>query len=247
MTTTPTPDLRARLQAAAPGEGDGLRRGLWLGFLDPYGLEAAIGSGLDWIGVDLQHGNLEPPDLPALLRVAEAAALPLLARAPSHDPAILARILDAGVAGVIVPMVETADQASALVSACRTPPHGSRSTGGCRLTLGVTHAPATQLLLPMVETVAGLHAAADILAVPGIDGVFFGPYDLSISAGHRAPDSRQTIDALHHVIDLARTAGKVAGYMGGTPRLNALAPEADLVALDTDVAALRRGLTPIYQ
>ena len=109
-------DLTARLQAAASGTADGLRRGLWLSFLDPYGLEVAIGCGADWVGVDLQHGNLEPHDLPALLRVTEPAGLPLLARTPSHDPAILARILDTGVSGLIVPMVESPDQARALVS-----------------------------------------------------------------------------------------------------------------------------------
>ena len=69
-------DVRARLQGAAAGEGVGLRRGLWLTCLDAYGLEVAIGCGLDWVGVDLQHGNIELSDLPGLLRVAEAAAVP---------------------------------------------------------------------------------------------------------------------------------------------------------------------------
>jgi 4-hydroxy-2-oxoheptanedioate aldolase len=241
-----TQDLRTTLQAAAAGEGDGLRSGLWLSFLDPYGLEVAVGSGADWLGVDLQHGNLEPHDLPGLLRAAEPAGLPLLARTPSHDPAALGRILDTGVSGVIIPMVESADQARALVSASRTPPHGARSTGGCRSALGVSHAPALQLLLPMVETAAGLDRAADILAVPGVDGVFFGPYDFSISAGHPAPDSPQTIEALRHVIRLARNADKFAGFMAGRPELRAVAYEADLVAVDTDVSALRLGLARIF-
>jgi 4-hydroxy-2-oxoheptanedioate aldolase len=243
---TVTQDLRTRLQAAASGEADGLRRGLWVSYLDPYGLEVASGCGADWVGVDLQHGNLEPHDLPGLLRVAEAAGLPLLARTASHDPATLGRVLDAGVSGVIIPMVESADQARALVSAACTPPEGGRSTGGCRSTLGVSHAPAQQLLLPMVETTAGLDHAADILAVPGVDGVFFGPYDFSISAGHPGPDSPQTIQVLRDVIGLARSAGKVAGFMAGRPGLLDVASEADLVAVDTDVSALRLGLHQIY-
>ncbi len=243
---TVTQDLRSRLQAAAAGEGEGLRRGLWLSYLGPYGLEVATGCGADWVGVDLQHGNLEPHALPGLLRVAESAGLPLLARTPSHDPATLGRVLDTGVSGVIIPMVESADQARALVSAGRTPPHGARSTGGCRSTLGVTQPPAQQLLLPMVETATGLDHAADILAVPGVDGVFFGPYDLSISAGYPAPGSPQTIKALRDVISLARNAGKIAGFMAGKPELLAIASEADLVAVDTDVSALRLGLTQIF-
>jgi 4-hydroxy-2-oxoheptanedioate aldolase len=243
---TLTQDLRTRLQAAAAGEVDGLRRGLWLSYLDPYGLEVACGCGADWVGVDLQHGNLEPHDVPGLLRVAEAAGLPLLARTPSHDPATLGRVLDAGVSGVIVPLVESADQARALVSAARTPPDGARSTGGCRSALGVSHAPAQPLLLPMVETAAGFDHAADILAVPGVDGVFFGPYDFSLSAGHPAPDSPQTVQALRDVIALARSAGKVAGFMAGKPGLLAVATEADLVAVDTDVSALRLGLAQVF-
>lgn len=244
--TIPT-DLRTTLTAAAAGSGEGLRRGLWVSFLDPYGLEVVLGSGVDWLGLDLQHGNLEPSDVPGLLRVAERAGLPVLARTPDHAPATVGRLLDAGVDGLIVPMVESADQARALVSAARTPPHGTRSTGGCRQTLGVTDAPAEQLLLPMVETAAGLDHAADILAVPGVDGVFVGPYDLSISAGFPAPDSPQTLDALRHVVGLARAAGKIAGFMAGAPGLVDLATEADLVALDTDVAALRLGLAHLYR
>lgn len=244
--STVTQDLRTRLQAAAAGEGDALRRGLWLSFLDPYGLEVATCCGADWVGVDLQHGNLDLHALPGLLRVAESAGLPLLARTPSHDPAILGRVLDTGVSGIIVPMVESADQARALVSAACTPPQGARSTGGCRATLGVAHAPVQQLLLPMVETAAGLDHAADILAVPGVDGVFFGPYDLSISAGYRSPDSPQTIRALRDVIRLTRSVGKIAGFMAGKSELLAVAPEADLVAVDTDVSALRLGLARIF-
>ncbi len=243
---TVTQDLRTTLQSAAAGSGDGLRRGLWLSFLDPYGLEVATDCGADWIGVDLQHGNFEPHDLPGLLRVAESAGIPLLARTHSHDPASLCRILDAGVSGVIVPMVESADQARAIVSACRTPPFGARSTGGCRSTLGVTRAPAQQLVLPMVETATGLDHAADILAVPGVDGVFFGPYDLSSSAGYSAASSPQTIHALQDVISLARAANKIAGFMAGRPELLAVAPQADLVAVDTDVSALRLGLERIF-
>lgn len=239
-------DVRATLRAAAAGAGPALRRGLWLSFLGPYGVEVAASSGADWLGIDLQHGDLDIGDVPGLLRVAERAGLPVLTRMPSHDPALLGRALDSGVSGVIVPMVNSADQALALVSACLTPPHGSRSTGGCRQSLGVTGEPFTPLLLPMVETAEGLQNAAEILAVPGVDGVFFGPYDLSISTGFPGPSSPQTLSALRDVITLARQAGKVVGFMAGTPELLAVASEADLVAVDTDLSALRQGLATLF-
>jgi len=239
-------DARGRLRASSEGVGEGLRRGLWLTFLDAYGLEVASGCGADWVGVDMQHGTVEMHDLPGLLRVAESAGLPLLARTGSHDPLMLGRVLDSGASGVIIPMVESADQARVLVSACRTPPIGTRSTGACRSALGVSQAPEVPLVFLMIETAAGLAHAADILAVTGVDGVFFGPYDLSISAGHPGPGSGDTIDSLRHVISLARAAGKLAGFMAGQPELLALAPHADLVAVDTDVSALRLGLGRVF-
>jgi 4-hydroxy-2-oxoheptanedioate aldolase len=98
----------------------------------------------------------------------------------------------------------------------------------------------------MVETATGLAHAEDILAVPGVDGVFFGPYDLTISAGYPAAGSPQTIQALRDVISLARAANKIAGFMAGRPELLAVAPEADLVAVDTDISALRLGLAQVF-
>lgn len=241
-----TQDLRATLQASAAGTGPGLRRGLWVSFLSPYGLEVSLAAGADWLGVDLQHGDLDVPDIPGLLRVTERAGLPLLTRMPSHDPALIGRVLDAGVNGVIVPMVDSADQAAALVTAALRPPRGARSTGGCRRTLGVAAENGSPLLLPMVETAAGLEQATDILAVPGVDGVFLGPYDLSISAGFPSPSSPQTLAALRQVFEAGRQADKIVGFMAGTPELLSLAPEADLVAMDTDVAALRLGLSQVF-
>ncbi len=241
-----THNMRATLLSAAAGEGPGLRAGLWTTFLGAYGLEIAASSGADWIGIDLQHGDLDLSDVPSLLRVAEHADLPVLTRMPSHDPALLGRVLDAGVSGVIVPMVNSAEEATALVSGCLTPPGGSRSTGGCRQSLGLAGEAFPQLVLPMVETAVGLQHAADILAVTGVDGVFVGPYDLSISAGFPSPSSPQTISALREVIHLARQTGKIVGFMASTPELLAVAAEADLVAVDTDATALRRGLATLF-
>lgn len=239
-------DVRATLRAAADDGEPALRSGLWVSFLGPYGLEVAAPGGADWLGIDLQHGDLDVEDVPGLLRVAERAGLPLLTRTPSQDPALLGRVLDAGVSGVIVPMVDSADQARLLVSACLTPPFGARSTGVCRVSLGATGDPFQPVVLPMVETAAGLLNATDILAVSGVDGVFVGPYDLSISCGFPGPSSPQTISALRDVIAIAREAGKFVGFMAGTPQLLTVAAEADLVAVDTDVTALRTGLATLF-
>src|SRR2546423_2347679 len=90
--------------------GDGARRrGLWLTFLSPFGLELAGGCGAEWIGIDVQHGDLDSADVAPLARV---SPVPVLVRLASHDEAQLGRVLDTGVDGVIVPAVESADPAS---------------------------------------------------------------------------------------------------------------------------------------
>ncbi|MDJ1137106.1 HpcH/HpaI aldolase family protein [Streptomyces iconiensis] len=217
--------------------------GLWAGFLTPFGLEALRGTDLDWLGIDLQHGALEPQDVPPLLRVADASGTPVLVRVPSHDAALLARVLDAGPAGVIVPAVESAEQAAALVRAVRHPPYGARSTGLTRASLTGGAGPAAEpLLLPMVETAEGLRHAAAIASVPGVDGLFAGPYDLALSLGRRAADDPAVIAAIRQALDAARQHGRIGGLFAGNIALAAHLPPVHLVAADTDAAALRAGV-----
>jgi 4-hydroxy-2-oxoheptanedioate aldolase len=93
----------AELRAGGPGRGG--RRGLWLTFLSPFGLEVAAsgGGGAEWIGIDVQHGDLGLADVAPLARV---SPVPVLVRLASHNPADLARVLDAGVDGVMLPAVD---------------------------------------------------------------------------------------------------------------------------------------------
>jgi 4-hydroxy-2-oxoheptanedioate aldolase len=220
--------------------------GLWLTVLGPAALEAVPTEGLDWIGVDLQHGPYEVVDLPGLAR---ATSLPLLARAASQDPAHLARVLDTGVAGVIVPGVDDGDQAAALVAAVRFPPQGRRSTGLSRGAL--VGAPDRPLLLPMVETREGLAAVQEIAGCPGVDGVFVGPYDLSLSLGRDSVLDQEVVTAVATVARAARRHRVLVGAFAGDRRLQPLLPALDLLALDTDVTALRAGirhlLRPVQQ
>ncbi|GGK83238.1 HpcH/HpaI aldolase family protein [Ornithinimicrobium pekingense] len=216
-------------------------RGLWLTVLGPDALEALPLTGVGWLGVDLQHGVLEVRDLPGLLRV---SPVPVLARAGSQDPAHLGRVLDTGVAGVIVPGVGSGEEAAALVSAVRLPPEGRRSTG---LTRGVmVGGPQRPLLLPMVETAEGLAAVRDIAGCAGVDGVFVGPYDLSLSLGRPSVVDDELVAAVHRVVSTAREAGVLGGAFSGNRDLDGLLPDLDLVALDTDVTALRRGVADLF-
>lgn len=252
----PASDVVSDLRASAADRTPGVRRGLWLSFLSAYGLEAVLGdrlsgatggggsAAIDWLGVDLQHGDLGPGDVIPLLRVAERVGVPVFPRMASHASDAIGKVVDAGAHGVIVPGVESADEAAALVRAIRLPPTGARSTGSARTSLGVTRS-GEPLLLPMVETAAGLDAAADIAAVDGVDGVFIGPYDLSMSLGCR-PGEPEVMAAIASVIETARNAGKIVGMFAGRPDLLEVGPKLDLVAVDTDASAVRRGIADLF-
>jgi 4-hydroxy-2-oxoheptanedioate aldolase len=217
------------------------RRGLWLTFLSPFGLEVAGGCGAEWIGIDVQHGDLGIADVAPLARV---SPVPVLVRLASHDEAQLGRVLDTGVDGVIVPAVESAGQAAELVQAACFPPRGRRSKGLARVSLlGRRDQP---LLLPMVETRAGLDALDDILGVDGVDGTFIGPYDLSLSIGCASTLDDAVVSAITSVIDRTRGRGRITGIFTGNRELTALLPAVDLLGVDTDAAALRAGLKGLF-
>ena len=217
------------------------RRGLWLTFLSPFGLELAGGCGAEWIGIDIQHGDLDIADVAPLARV---SPVPVLVRLASHDEAQLGRVLDAGVDGVIVPAVESADQARQLVQAAYFPPRGRRSKGLARVSLlGRRDQP---LLLPMVETRAGLDHLDDILGIDGVDGIFIGPYDLSLSLGQKSALDDSVVSAITSVIDRTRERGRITGIFTGNRQLTAAIPAVDLLGVDTDAAALRAGLKALF-
>ncbi len=216
-------------------------RGLWVTCLGPFALESLVGRGLDWVGIDLQHGALEVADLPGLLRVTAGTGIRALVRVPSQGHAVIGRVLDHGPDGVIVPGVETADQAAAVVSAASPPPVGTRSTGLGRVALGPGDA-AAPLVLVMIETAAGHRARAEILAVPGVDGVFVGPYDLALSMGAERTTDAPVVEAIGQVLHDTSAAGLLTGYFAGNPALVQALPQVDLLAVDSDVAALRTGV-----
>ena len=227
--------------AAGPALTRPCLRGLWLTFLSPFGLELAAGCGAEWIGIDIQHGDLGFDDVAPLARV---SPVPVLVRLASHDEAQLARVLDTGVDGVIVPAVESAAQAGQLVQAACFPPRGRRSQGLARVSLlGPRDQP---LLLPMVETRAGLERVDDILGVDGVDGIFVGPYDLTLSLGQASALAGEVVSAIESVLTRARGRGRIAGIFTGNRELTARLPAVDLLGVDTDAAALRAGLRQMF-
>ena len=191
----------------------------WLGIASTLSAEIVGLSGFDSVTVDLQHGMIGfDAALPMLQTLSATPAVPLV-RVPVNDGPQIMRLLDAGAYGVICPMISTAQQATKFVSACRYPPNGDRSFGPSRgLLYGGAdyyfHADETILTLAMIETQQGLENLDDILSVPGLDGVFIGPNDLSLALGH-LPSSEPTdpavVDAIAHILTRAQAHGKVPG------------------------------------
>jgi 4-hydroxy-2-oxoheptanedioate aldolase len=162
--------------------------GTWLSIPSSVSAEVMARQGFDWISIDMQHGMIDYVDaVPMLQAISQTDCIPFV-RVPWNDFGIIGKILDAGAMGVIIPMVNTVDEARRAVAACRYAPVGSRSFGplGVATRLGPAYVGAANesiACIPMIETRQAVEAVDDILAVPGIDAVYIGPADLSLTYG----------------------------------------------------------------
>lgn len=191
----------------------------WLSIDSPYLAEVLSHAGYDCVTVDLQHGMFGLDRAVTLLQAVSAGPAVPMARCPSHDPAVIGKLLDAGAYGIICPAVDTPEAAASFVAACRYPPVGTRSFGPSRgLLYGgadyVEHADNTILTWVMIESATALVNLDAILATPGLDGVYVGPNDLALSLGESPGQARppeRTAEALAHIARTARAAGRWAG------------------------------------
>jgi 4-hydroxy-2-oxoheptanedioate aldolase len=162
--------------------------GAWLTIPGAYSAEIVAHQGFDWACVDMQHGTIDyQVAVTMLLALSTTDTMPFV-RVPWNEPGIIGKVLDAGAMGVIIPMTNTVEEARAAIAACRYPPAGSRSYGPGRVTLYAgadyfDHANDEIAVIPMIETRQALDDLDAILALPGIDAVYFGPSDMSISLG----------------------------------------------------------------
>jgi 2-dehydro-3-deoxyglucarate aldolase len=146
-------------------------------------------AGYDWIAVDMEHGAFGVQPLPDLFRAIELGGTLPLARLAAGHPEDCKEALDAGAGGIIVPMIETAEQLTAVRDACRWPPAGRRGVGFSRANLFGKHFDAYReeaqapLLVAMIENQRALQQLRQILSVEGLDAILIGPYDLSASMG----------------------------------------------------------------
>ncbi len=207
-------------------EGETIITG-WSCLAAPILAELMARSGYQAVMLDMQHGLHDDASVREGIASALFGGAHPIARPPVDDFAAVSRFLDFGAEAVIMPMVNSADDALALVSAAKYPPVGARSWGPFRATALQGADPATYpakanqdtLALAMIETPAALQALDDILAVDGLDGVFVGPSDLSLTLSDGAaidPLNEETLNACAYVAERAREAGKIAGLFGIT-------------------------------
>jgi 4-hydroxy-2-oxoheptanedioate aldolase len=196
--------------------------GSWSGMGSTQSIEHLAGLGFDFVGIDLQHttaGPLGGSSIYDQILAADAWGQPTIVRVPWADPASVMQVLDAGAGGVIIPMVNTGEEARNAVSWSKYPPLGSRSLGTVRAALGDPDfspdlANTGALCFVMIETVEALENAESIMAVEGLDGIFIGPWDLTLSTlGHpRSTETDVTINPL--VVDLVQRARARGLYVG---------------------------------
>ena len=192
--------------------------GAWCTIPSSWTAEVAARSGHDWVCIDTQHGLIGYDVMLPMLQAVSAGGAPSFVRVPWNEPGAIMKALDAGAGGVIVPMVNSVEEAKAAVASSRYPPSGIRSMGPIRAR-DVDSDWRHPICVVMIETVQAVARARDILAVPGIDAVFVGPNDLAVSAGldssyeGRDPEHRRLIEA---IADAAKATGVAAGIMCGS-------------------------------
>jgi len=244
----------------------------WLSIPSAFSAEVMAHQGFDSLTVDMQHGVVDYQVAVTMLQAVSTTPVIPLARVPWNDPARLMKILDAGVYGVICPMISTRAQAEALVAACKYPPRGYRSFGPVRASLYAgsdygDRADDDIVVMPMIETAEALKNLDAILSVPGVAAIYVGPADLSLALGCK-PRLDQTdppvVEAQQMIAEACKRHGVVAGIHNATAAyaLRMIAAGYQFVTLASDnrflaakaaeeVAAVRRtgvkaGKLPAY-
>jgi 4-hydroxy-2-oxoheptanedioate aldolase len=197
----------------------------WLAIPSAFSAEVMAHQGWDSLTVDMQHGIVDYQAMVTMLQAISTTATVPLVRVPWREPGIIMKSLDAGAYGVICPMINTRDECEELVAACRYPPRGNRSFGPIRALIygGADypkHANDHVLAIAMIETRQALDNLEAILAVPGLDGIYVGPADLSNSMGHTPTfdqEEKPVLEAIEHIVRAARRMGVRAGIHCGAP------------------------------
>jgi 4-hydroxy-2-oxoheptanedioate aldolase len=223
----------------------------WLNLPSSWSAEVMAHAGFDALVIDMQHGLMDRAGMLTMLQAIGTAGIPGLVRASWNEPSVLMQALDAGAYGVICPMIGTREEGEAFVGACRYPPRGIRSFGPTRslVSIGadyVARAAAFSLTFAQIETAEGLANVEAIASVPGLDGLYVGPWDLSLAMGLPEPGNLSDpalLEACASILAAARNHGLVAGIYTGSAEdgLRMASRGFQFVNIATDTSLLQRG------
>lgn len=238
--------LKAALKAGKP------QTGLWLSLANSYSAELLGDVGFDWLLIDGEHSPNDLQTIMQQLQVLRFSESSVLVRPPIGETWLIKQLLDAGAQSLLIPMVESGEQAQLLAKSVRYPPHGIRGVGAGsarashfgHITDYTATADAEILLMLQIETRAGLAALDDIASTDGVDCVFIGPADLSADMGYLgqifAPEVQSVIeDAFKRIIG----HGKAAGVYMANPEYarRYLDMGVQFIALGSDASVLSQG------
>jgi 4-hydroxy-2-oxoheptanedioate aldolase len=246
----PTNPLKAAL---ARGE---MQRGLWLNLPGMVTAEMAGRAGFDWCLIDGEHGPWDPTAIRAQLTALAATPTPAVLRVPVAEDWVLKQALDLGVQSVLVPMVNSAEEAAAVVRACRYPPEGVRGMGAMVARAGAYGATEDYAatandeicILVQAESRAAIKDLVAITAVEGVDGVFIGPADLGADMGLRDDLGNEELwREIVEAIAIVRRGGKAAGIIVNGAEMEARVTEAgvNFLGCGGDAGILQAGLAAL--
>ncbi|MDR1932336.1 MAG: hypothetical protein LBQ57_05870 [Spirochaetales bacterium] len=226
--------------------------GSWIQVPHPAVAEILSGAGFDWLAVDMEHSDAGVSRYSDIIRGMYGRGPVPMARVQENDTLVIRRLLDAGAWGVIVPMVNCAQEAKKAVQAVRFPPEGIRGTGFARANdygAGFDEYLAASrdiLVMVMCETMQSVDNIEEIVAVDGVDGVFMGPYDLSMSYGIPGKTNEPVMaKARAKVLAACKKAGKAPGLHHFTMTKESIQSVIDegflFIALGVDASFIQAG------
>lgn len=223
----------------------------WLAIPSSFSAETMAHQGWDSLTIDLQHGVVDYQAMVPMLQAISTTDTVPVVRVPWLEPGILMKTLDAGAYGVICPMVNTREDAQKLVAWTHYAPRGTRSFGPVRALLYggadyAQHANDTIVTFAMIETAQALDNLDDILSVPGLDAIYIGPSDLSLSLGCKPTLDDldpQAAQAVEHILARAKAHGLAAGIHNRSPEaaLRRIAMGFQFVTVSSDARLMAAG------
>jgi 4-hydroxy-2-oxoheptanedioate aldolase len=228
--------------------GGAATMGVWLTVGNTFVAELMGRLGFDWVIIDRQHGSIEWSEVGRCIQAIELSGSPALVRVDWNSPELIMRALDLGAAGVVVPMVSTAEEARRASQAARYPPQGIRSFGPTRSYYAIDAGRPPPACIAMIETREALRNLQQIVAVPGIDALFVGPADLGLDMG--VPITLPMHEKVLQEIDNMVSACEAHGVLSGAASFNLdnakdfIRRGVKVVTVSADIAYLRRGAQP---